>query len=175
MKRDEPRDRRSLLHHVLALGFGALALLHLVNPTAGLFELLPDNLPGVGNLDEGTATLLLTNVLAWYGFQPGYRGNTLGSSRRNLLSQLLALFAGALAALYLVNPTAGFLELLPDNLPLIGNLDEAGASLLLINVLAFYGIDLNRFGRRKRKNGGESHSGGALASGTDTPIRQDFP
>ena len=34
--------------------------------------------------------------------------------------------------IYLVNPTAGILEFIPDNLPLIGNLDEAGATALLI-------------------------------------------
>ncbi|MCY3719491.1 MAG: DUF1232 domain-containing protein [Anaerolineaceae bacterium] len=169
MKQDEPRDRRSLLHHGLALGFGALASLYLVYPSLGLFELLPDVLPGVGHLDEATATLLLTNILAWYGFQPGYRGSNLGKNRRNLLSQLLALFAGVLAALYLVYPSLGIFELLPDMLPLVGNLDEAGASLLLINVLAWYGIDLNRFGRRKRKRGGESEHGAALLSEIDTP------
>ena len=142
--------RRTPFHHLLALCCGALALLYLINPTAGLLELLPDNLPGVGHLDEGTAMLLLTNVLVWYGFQPGYRGSTLGSSRRNLLTHLLVLLAGALAALYLVNPTFGLFELLPDNLPLVGNLDEAGAMLLLTNALAWYGIDLNRLGRRMR-------------------------
>lgn len=156
VKRQESAPgRRTLLHHLLALGFGGLALLYVINPTAGLLELLPDNLPGVGNLDEASATLLLTNVLAWYGFQPGYRGGALGKSRRNLLSQLLAPLAGILAALYLINPTFGVFELLPDNLPLVGNLDEAGASLLLINVLAWYGIDLNRFGRRRRKRDAE--------------------
>ncbi|MCY3944689.1 MAG: DUF1232 domain-containing protein [Anaerolineaceae bacterium] len=175
MKQDEPRDRRSLLHHLLALGFGALALLYMVNPTAGLFELLADVLPIVGHLDEVTAMLLLTNVLAWYGFEPGYRGATLGKTRRNPLSHLLVFLAGALAALYLVYPSLGLFELLPDALPLVGNLDEAAAILVLTNALDWYGIDLNRFGRRKRKNGGESHRGGALVSGTDTPIRQDFP
>ncbi len=32
---------------------------------------------------------------------------------------------------YLLNPTAGIIELIPDNLPLVGNLDEAAAALLL--------------------------------------------
>ncbi len=170
MKRDKPPHRRTLLHHLLALGFGALALLYVLNPTAGLLELLPDNLPGVGNLDEATATLLLTNVLAWYGFQPGYRGSTLGSTRRNLLTRLLVPFTGVVAALYMTNPTAGFLELLPDNLPLVGNLDEAGASLLLINVLAWYGIDLNRFGQRRRKNDEGIRNSGALPPKHDIPV-----
>ena len=149
-RQESAPGRRTPLHHLLALGFGGLALLYVINPTAGLLELLPDNLPGVGNLDEATATLLLTNVLAWYGFRPGYRGRALGRSRRNLLTQLLAPLAGILAALYLINPTFGVFELLPDNLPLLGNLDEAAAAILLINVLKFYGIDLDRAGRRLR-------------------------
>lgn len=151
MKQDDPKNRRSCLHHLVALGFGALSLLYLINPTAGVLELIPDNLPGVGHLDEVTAALVLSKVLAWYGFQPGYLGSTLGKGRHNLLTRLLVPFVGVVAALYMVNPGAGLLEFLPDNLPVVGNLDEAAASLLLINVLAFYGIDLNRFGGGRRK------------------------
>ena len=33
----------------------------MLNPTAGLIEFIPDNLPIVGNLDEGVAVLLI-----WY-------------------------------------------------------------------------------------------------------------
>lgn len=33
---------------------------------------------------------------------------------------------------YLVNPTAGLIEFIPDNAPFIGNLDEAGATAMLI-------------------------------------------
>ena len=33
---------------------------------------------------------------------------------------------------YLVNPTAGVLEFIPDNVPFLGNLDEAGATTMLI-------------------------------------------
>lgn len=150
MTYSEAHNRRTPLHHLLALGFGALAMLYLVFPNFGLFELLPDVLPLVGHLDEATATLLLTNVLVWYGFQPGFRGSTLGSSRRTLLAHLLVLPAGALAALYLIYPSLGIFELIPDAVPLVGNLDEAGAMLLLTNVLAWYGIDLNRLGRRMR-------------------------
>ena len=36
-----------------------LALVYLLNPTAGIFEWIPDNLPIVGNLDEAAATALL--------------------------------------------------------------------------------------------------------------------
>jgi len=39
---------------------------------------------------------------------------------------------GGISLLYLINPTAGIIELIPDNLPILGNLDEAGATVLLI-------------------------------------------
>jgi len=39
-----------------------IGLVYLLNPTGGLIELIPDNLPLVGNLDEGVAA-----VLVWQG------------------------------------------------------------------------------------------------------------
>ena len=48
--------RRNLGASVSYLLLGSLCLLYLFNPTLGVFELLPDNLPGVGNLDEAAAT-----------------------------------------------------------------------------------------------------------------------
>lgn len=36
------------------------------------------------------------------------------------------------SVLYIINPTFGVFEFIPDNWPLIGNLDEAGATALLI-------------------------------------------
>jgi Protein of unknown function (DUF1232) len=42
-----------------AAAVAVLSFLYLLNPTFGVFELLPDNIPGVGNLDEGTAGVLL--------------------------------------------------------------------------------------------------------------------
>jgi hypothetical protein len=60
-----------------------------------------------------------------------------------ILREMLILAIGALMLIYLVNPTAGILELLPDNLPFVGNLDEAGATLILLRVLAYYGINLS--------------------------------
>ncbi|NSW53671.1 MAG: DUF1232 domain-containing protein [Anaerolineae bacterium] len=41
----------------------------------------------------------------------------------------------AVGVLYILNPTAGILEFLPDNLPILGNLDEGLAYLLV-----YYGI-----------------------------------
>lgn len=66
-----------------------------------------------------------------------------------LFKEMFVIFVGVLAFIYLVNPTAGFIELLPDNLPLVGNIDEGTAALLLISVLRYYGLDLSRlFGGR---------------------------
>jgi len=42
-----------------------------------------------------------------------------------------SLLLGAVSGIYLFNPTAGVLELIPDNLPVVGNLDEAGTAFLL--------------------------------------------
>ncbi len=39
-----------------------LGIVYILNPTLGVLEFIPDNLPIVGNLDEGAAFLLL-----WFG------------------------------------------------------------------------------------------------------------
>ncbi len=54
------------------------------------------------------------------------------------------LLIGLLSAAYLANIGAGVIELIPDNFPVLGNIDEAGATLLLLNCLAYFGINLGR-------------------------------
>jgi uncharacterized membrane protein YkvA (DUF1232 family) len=50
--------------------------------------------------------------------------------------KLLAKLALMLVCIiYLINPGAGFVELLPDNLPFIGNLDEGAAATILVLLL----------------------------------------
>jgi hypothetical protein len=72
--------------------------------------------------------------------------------KRTVVGSIFAGLFGALGAVYLINPTAGFFELIPDNLPVVGNLDEAAAVLLLISCLAYFGIDLGGLlGRKSRK------------------------
>ena len=45
-------------------------------------------------------------------------------------------WVGAIACvIYLLNPDAGLVELIPDNFPIVGNLDEAGATLLLVKCI----------------------------------------
>ena len=51
---------------------------------------------------------------------------------RSCVGAMLALAGVAFGALYLTNLGAGFVEFLPDNIPLFGNLDEAGATTLLV-------------------------------------------
>lgn len=52
--------------------------------------------------------------------------------------------AGILGFLYLLNPTFGVFELLPDNLPLVGNIDDATATMVLLGALRYFGLDLTR-------------------------------
>lgn len=40
-----------------------------------------------------------------------------------------------ISGLYLLNPSAGVWEIIPDNLPIIGNLDEVAAVLLIMDSL----------------------------------------
>ena len=48
------------------------------------------------------------------------------------VSSVLGLIIGVI---YILNPTFGVFELIPDNLPYIGNLDEASAVLLILGCL----------------------------------------
>ncbi|MFM7051048.1 MAG: hypothetical protein ACKOYN_02800 [Planctomycetota bacterium] len=57
---------------------------------------------------------------------------------------VLALFSGA----YLVNPTLGVFEFLPDNLPIVGNLDEAFFTLVFFGALTALGIRVPGLHRR---------------------------
>jgi len=58
------------------------------------------------------------------------------------MQSIIIAILGLLSILYIINPTAGIFELIPDNLPLIGNLDELAASTLLLSCLSYFGIDL---------------------------------
>jgi hypothetical protein len=61
---------------------------------------------------------------------------------RGPIKSLVMAGVGAFCAFYLANPGWGWIEFIPDNIPFIGNLDEAMASLLLLRVLAYFGINL---------------------------------
>ena len=61
------------------------------------------------------------------------------------LKDLIVLGLGAVAVLYLIYPSLGIFELIPDATPLIGSLDEIAAAALLLNCLRYFGVDLTRF------------------------------
>lgn len=64
------------------------------------------------------------------------------------MKKIVVFCVGLLATLYILNPTAGLFEIIPDNLPLVGNLDEAAAVALLLMCLKYFGIDLPNIFRR---------------------------
>jgi hypothetical protein len=66
-------------------------------------------------------------------------------SMRGWPSWIILLLALA-GFIYLLNPGAGIFEFIPDNLPIVGNLDEAGASMLV-----WYGL-LEMLEKRRRRN-----------------------
>lgn len=66
------------------------------------------------------------------------------------MKPLLVTFAGLLAFLYLLNPSFGVFEFLPDHIPLLGNLDEATATMVLLGALRYHGWDFTRMFTRYR-------------------------
>jgi uncharacterized membrane protein YkvA (DUF1232 family) len=76
------------------------------------------------------------------------RNTKQGKTMKNLGAVLL----GLIALIYLLNPTAGVFELIPDNIPLIGNLDEAGAMTLLLICLRYFGYELPDIFKAKNRD-----------------------
>jgi len=63
---------------------------------------------------------------------------------RSRTGKILAIAGILLSIVYLLNPTLG-LDILPDNLPLVGNIDEATATGVLLACLKYLGVDVLRF------------------------------
>lgn len=66
------------------------------------------------------------------------------------MKKLTAIIGIIISTIYLLNFTVGIWEL-PDNLPIIGNLDEFAAATLLIASLKYFDIDLTSFLTSKKK------------------------
>ncbi|MBX2818892.1 MAG: DUF1232 domain-containing protein [Rhodothermaceae bacterium] len=67
-----------------------------------------------------------------------------------MLKSFIVAILGLVSLLYLLNPSMGFLELIPDVLPFIGNLDEGAAMTLLLMSLRYFGLDITKlFDRTK--------------------------
>ncbi len=58
---------------------------------------------------------------------------------RSWFKSIGMVMAGIICVIYLLNPDAGVLELIPDNIPIIGNLDEVAATILLLKVIKYLG------------------------------------
>jgi hypothetical protein len=63
-----PPSSRGIPRWLTFLG-ALVGIIYILNPTAGLIELIPDNIPFLGNLDEGAAFLLM-----WYGLVELFEG-----------------------------------------------------------------------------------------------------
>lgn len=51
------------------------------------------------------------------------------------MKKFLAILKIIFGLIYIINPGSGIFEIIPDNIPIFGNLDEAGAVLLMLNGL----------------------------------------
>ncbi len=63
------------------------------------------------------------------------------SNRRTIGGTILTVIIAILCVVYMLNLTFGF-DLIPDNLPVVGNLDEGLIMVLLLGCLKYLGIDI---------------------------------
>lgn len=68
------------------------------------------------------------------------------------MKSVIIAIIGLLSLLYIINPTAGLIEIIPDNFPIIGNLDEAAATALLLSCLSYFGVDIFNIFKKDKKN-----------------------
>ena len=54
--------------------------------------------------------------------------------------------------MYLLNLGAGILDIVPDNFPIVRNLDEATATVLLLSCLAYFGFDLRQLFKKDEQS-----------------------
>ena len=55
------------LKNLVAGALGIFSTIYLLNPDAGWIEFIPDFIPGIGNLDEAAAVLILLRCLSHFG------------------------------------------------------------------------------------------------------------
>jgi uncharacterized membrane protein YkvA (DUF1232 family) len=75
-----------------------------------------------------------------------------------IVQHFVAGLSGLVSLVYLLNPTAGFIEFIPDNIPIFGNLDEAAATAILIAALAYFGLDVTRLFGKASVNAAEEYT-----------------
>ena len=67
------------------------------------------------------------------------------------MKTFFVIIVGILSTIYLIYPSAGVFELIPDPIPFVGSLDEATATALLIATLGYFGIDVSSLFKRDKK------------------------
>ena len=71
------------------------------------------------------------------------------------MKSLFVALTAFVSVIYLLNPTWGVIELIPDNFPVIGNLDEATAAAILLACARYFGLDLSGFfGKKTEEDSG---------------------
>jgi uncharacterized membrane protein YkvA (DUF1232 family) len=55
----------------------------------------------------------------------------MNDEQKNKLPNWLLYLVSIVGFIYLLNPTFGVIELIPDNIPIVGNLDEGAAAILV--------------------------------------------
>ena len=68
------------------------------------------------------------------------------------MKSFLVACLGLISLLYLLNIGVGFIELIPDNIPFVGNLDEGSAAMLFLMCLRYFGLDLTKLFEKDSKN-----------------------
>jgi len=62
---------------------------------------------------------------------------------------IIVIILMVISIIYLINPTAGFIEFIPDRFPIIGNLDEGVATTILLSCLSYFGYNFTDLFKRK--------------------------
>lgn len=70
-EKNPPDEKKSIFGSILVGGLGVISAVYLFNPGWGVVELIPDNIPGIGNLDEAAAATMLISCLAYFGLDIG--------------------------------------------------------------------------------------------------------
>ncbi len=65
------------------------------------------------------------------------------------MKKIIVFCLGVISLLYLLNIGMGFIELIPDNMPFVGNLDEGAAAALLLMCLRYFGLDITKLFKKK--------------------------
>ena len=77
------------------------------------------------------------------------------------MKSFLVALTAVFSVIYLLNPTFGMIELIPDAVPVIGNLDEATAMAILVACLRYFGYDISGFFGKKSPQHLRQNSGRA--------------